>query len=109
ALPGRGAGGRWALPFAPRLQLYLPKARRLLVADSHGGQVAVVDPARGKAESVRALPAHNIRGLAASPSGESVLVAHQILNALATTSRDDIHWGNLLTNNLRPVPASRPL
>jgi YVTN family beta-propeller protein len=97
------------LPFAPRLQLYLPKARRLLVADSHGGQVAVVDPARGKAESVRALPAHNIRGLAASPSGESVLLAHQALNALATTSRDDIHWGNLLTNNLRTVPATRLL
>jgi YVTN family beta-propeller protein len=97
------------LPFAPRLLLFLPKARRLLVADSHGGQLAVVDPARGKAESVRALPAHNIRGLAASPSGESVLLAHQLLSALATTSRDDVHWGNLLTNNLRSVPAARLL
>jgi YVTN family beta-propeller protein len=91
------------LPFAPRLQLFLPKAGKLLVADSHGGQLAVIDPDEGKVESVRSLPAHNIRGLALSPSGESVLLAHQILNRLSTTARDDIHWGNLLTNNLRTV------
>jgi YVTN family beta-propeller protein len=59
------------LPFAPRLQLFLPKARRLLVADSHGGQVAVVDPARGKVESLRSLPGHNIRGLATRPCGQT--------------------------------------
>jgi YVTN family beta-propeller protein len=104
------------LPFAPRLQLFLPKAGKLLVADSHGGQLAVVDPGRGKVESVRTLPAHNIRGLALSPSGDSVLLAHQVLNPLSTTSRDDIHWGNLLTNNVRQValaslldPRSDPL
>jgi YVTN family beta-propeller protein len=32
-----------------------------------------------------------------------VLLAHQVLNPLSTTSRDDIHWGNLLTNNVRQV------
>src|SRR5262249_52446981 len=52
----------------------------------------------------RTLPAHNIRGLALSSDGNRVLLAHQVLNVLATTSFDDVHWGNLLTNNLRAVP-----
>ena len=97
------------LPFAPRLQLFLPKEEKLLVADSHGGQIAVVDTGLKKVESVRSLPAHNIRGLALNPSGDTVLLAHQILNAQSTTSRDDIHWGNLLTNNLRSVPVANLL
>lgn len=91
------------VPFVPREQLLLAKAGRLLVADSHGGHLAVVDVDRGKVEQTRTLPAHNIRGMVLSPSGESVLLGHQILNAVANTSRDDVHWGNLLTNNLRSV------
>src|SRR5262249_54870172 len=72
-------------------------------ADSFGGRLAVVDLASGAVESVRSLPASNIRGLALSADGKRLLVSHQILNPLAQTSRDDIHWGNLLTNNVRPV------
>src|SRR5207253_6802742 len=87
------------LPFAPRLQLFAPGEKKLIVTDSFGGRLAVVDLARGEVESTRTLPAHNIRGLALD--GDRLLVAHQVLNALAQTTRDDIHWGNVLTNNLR--------
>jgi YVTN family beta-propeller protein len=91
------------LPFAPREQLWLPGGKRLLVADAFAGRLAVVDAEHGVVESVRRLPAHNIRGLALSADGKRVLVAHQILHPMGTATRDDIHWGNLLTNNLRSL------
>ena len=51
--------------------------------------------------SVRSLPAHNIRGLAFAPDGQTLLIAHQVLNRLAQTSFDDVHWGLLIRNHLR--------
>ena len=41
------------------------------------------------------LPAHNIRGLAFAPDGQTLVVAHQVLNRTAQTSFDDVHWGLL--------------
>ncbi len=90
-----------ALPFAPRKQLLVRGGAKLIVADSFGGRLAVVDTGTGAVESVRQIPAHNIRGLTLSRDGKEVLVAHQVLSSLATSSLDDIHWGNLLTNNVR--------
>jgi YVTN family beta-propeller protein len=92
------------LPFAPRKQLLLPDRNHLVVADGFAGRLAVVDVARGGVECVHNLPAHNIRGLALSGDGKRLLIAHQMLHALGQASRDDIHWGNLLTNNLRSLP-----
>jgi YVTN family beta-propeller protein len=89
------------LAFAPRQQLLVRDGTKLIVADSFGGSLAVVDTGTGAVESVRSLPGHNIRGLALSRDGQRVLVAHQVLSSLATSSLDDIHWGNLLTNNVR--------
>jgi DNA-binding beta-propeller fold protein YncE len=91
------------LPFAPRQLLFLPGDKKLVVADAFGGQLAVVDVAKGEVESVRSLPGHNVRGLALSGDGKRLLVSHQALNPLATTSRDDIHWGNLVTNYVRAL------
>src|SRR5262249_53337068 len=54
------------LPFAPREQVWNAKANRLIVTDSFGGRIAIVDPTAGAVESVRTLPAHNIRGLGLS-------------------------------------------
>jgi YVTN family beta-propeller protein len=91
------------LAFPPRLQLLLRDPAKLIVADSFGGRLAVIDPTRGEVESDRLLPAHNIRGLAPSADGTRLLVSHQLLRSLGTTSRDDIHWGNFLTNCLREL------
>jgi C-terminal peptidase prc len=110
--PGAGAKGGQGprvvkvldLPFPPRKQLVVKDGAKLIVADSFGGRLAVVDVGRGELESVRVLPAHNIRGLALAPGGDNLLVAHQALNALATATFDDIHWGNLVTNDLRALP-----
>jgi YVTN family beta-propeller protein len=92
------------LPFPPRRQLLLPDPARLVVADAFGGRLAVIDPDRGEVESVRAIPGHNVRGLALSGDGRRLLVSHQVLSGRATTALDDVHWGNLLTNNLRELP-----
>jgi YVTN family beta-propeller protein len=72
-----------------------------VVADAFGGRLAVIDVDRGEVDSVRTLPAHNIRSLALSHDGKELWVAHQSLNARSAASFDDVHWGNLLTNNLR--------
>jgi mono/diheme cytochrome c family protein len=89
------------LPFAPREQLLVRDGRTLIVADAFGGRLALVDPAGGTLEAVRHMPGHNIRGLAADPSGQKLLVAHPILNSLAETTHNDVHWGILMTNVLR--------
>ena len=65
------------LPFPPRKQLLIRNDSKLIVADAFGGRLAVVEVASGKVESVRALPAHNIRGLAQSPDGMKLFLAHQ--------------------------------
>jgi YVTN family beta-propeller protein len=97
------------LPFAPRKLLLVSGDKKVIVADSFGGRLAVVDMASGTVDSVRSLPASNIRGLALSADGKWLLVSHQVINPLAQTSRDDIHWGNLVTNNVRALPLARVL
>lgn len=89
------------LPFAPRRQLLLPGGRKVVVADSFGGNVAVVDVAGRRLESVRDLRVHNIRGLALSRDGKDLLLSHQVLFALGRTTRGEIETNNLLTNNVR--------
>lgn len=97
------------LALAPRRLLPVPGSEKVLVADSFGGRLAVVDAGRGAVESVRPVPGHNIRGLALAAGGKELLVSHQTLHHRATTSLDDIHWGNLLTNNVRALPLPRVL
>src|SRR5262245_40920776 len=98
-----------ALTFAPRRLLPVHDDAKLIVADAFGGRLAVVDLRRGEVESVRELPAHNIGGLALSADDQNLLVTHQTLAAHAQTTRDDIHWGNLLTNNIRVLPLANVL
>jgi YVTN family beta-propeller protein len=98
-----------SLPFAPRQQLLVEHGKRLLVADSFGGKLAVIDTTSGEIEAVRQLPAHNIRGLALNGDGSRLLVSHQILNALARTTPDDVHWGMLMGNVVRSLKLANVL
>jgi YVTN family beta-propeller protein len=97
------------LPFAPRRLAWAEPGTLLVAADAHGGRIAVVDPARDRPDSIRSIPAHNIRGLARTPDGRSLVVAHQTLNKLARTSFEDVHWGSLLGNHLRVLSLSAVL
>src|SRR5262245_31044159 len=67
-----------ALPLPPRRLLPVPGSAKVLVADSFGGRLAVVDATRGVVESVRPVPGHNIRGLALARGGRELLVSHQV-------------------------------
>jgi YVTN family beta-propeller protein len=89
------------LPFAPRCQLPLAGRDRLIVADSFGAQLALVQPSTRKLLDTRQFPGHNIRGVGTSASGKMLIVAHQMLNDLAHSIRNDIHWGLLMSNDLR--------
>src|SRR5439155_10014177 len=86
-----------------RQQLLLPHTTSLVVADAFAGRLAIVDVDKNRVESVRSLPAHNIRGLTLSADDTRLFLTHQILNPQGRSSFDDIHWGNLMTNNLRTV------
>jgi len=94
------------MPFSPRELLLLPGETRLVVADSFGGNLAILDAekpetARLRLLGVRTFPGHNVRGLELSANGKMLLVAHQMLNELAHTVRNDVHWGLLMSNDLR--------
>ncbi len=86
------------LSFAPRQQLLLPKRKKLIVADSFGGNVALIDLESARVLAERSFPAHNIRGLSMSPDGERVFLAHQILHSEESTTSDGVHWGGVMSN-----------
>ena len=95
--------GTLDLPFCPREVVCSRDGSRLVVADAFGGKLALVDWRRRSLESVRLLPAHNIRGLALGADGKTLVVAHQMLNPLARSTFDDLHWGLLISNHLRVI------
>ena len=111
--PNRGAEGQQILygsvidtirlPFAPRCLQFLEDGRRLIVADAFGGRIALINCETHVVESVRELPAQNIRGMVVSADEQKLLLTHQILSPLARADFDDIHWGNLLRNVIREI------
>jgi YVTN family beta-propeller protein len=101
--PGGSIAGSLDLPFSPRELAAFAGGSKLIVADAFGGHLALVDTGRRKVESIRSLPAHNIRGLGLAPDGRTLVIAHQMLNRQAQTGFDDIHWGLLISNHLRTI------
>jgi YVTN family beta-propeller protein len=99
--PALSISGTLDLSFCPRELAVVSDGSKLIVADAFGGRLAVVDVKRRSLDSLRTLPTHNIRGLAFAPDGQTLVVAHQVLNRLAQTSFDDVHWGLLVRNHLR--------
>ncbi len=89
------------LGFGAGEQLYLPDESRMLVADAFTGRLAVVNTSTHDVEHVHDFGAHNIRGLALSNDGQTLLISHQILNDAALPRRSDIIWGVMIDNMLR--------
>ncbi len=88
-------------PFAPRVLTWVAATSQLLVADAFGGRIGVIAGADGKWLRQRAIPGHQFRGMALMPDGETLVLAQQILNPLARTDDNDVHWGILMSNDLR--------
>lgn len=91
------------LPFNPRHLALAVDGAKLIAADAFGGKLAVVDVSHAVIESVRSLPGHNIRGLAVTADGQTLVVAHQSINRSARTNFEDVHWGVLLNSHLRSL------
>ena len=89
------------LPFSPRDMALVNAGSKLVVADAFGGKLAVVDRERATLDSVRNLPAHNIRGFAVTSDGRSLIVAHQRLHRQARTDFEDVFWGRFVTSHVR--------
>jgi cytochrome c peroxidase len=102
--PSLAASWTCDLPFPPRNLALVDGGKRLVAADAYGGNLAILDPEKGTDLAVKAIPAHNIRGLAVTPDGRTLVVAHQVLRRLARTTFEDVHWGSLLSNHLRLLP-----
>jgi YVTN family beta-propeller protein len=89
-----------ALPFEP-LEMCLAKdGQVLLVAGAFRGMVAAVEIERTAVVTSKSIRGHNIRGLAISGDGQRLYLAQQELIALAHSTRDDVHWGNMIANRL---------
>ena len=104
-----GAGGMRVrhivnIPFAARQQWITPDGRHVVVADAFGGELAVVYTRTGSLLARRSIQAHNIRGMAAAPGGEDLLVAHQMLDGNTPTEASRVTWGQVVGNVLRAVP-----
>lgn len=97
------------LPFAPREVLFEPAGQILLAADNFGGKLALVDAVSFSVRHIREFPAHNIRAMVLSADRTKILFAHQMLNSLAVTNTNDIHWGLVMSNDLRWVDLARVL
>ncbi|MEK6236873.1 MAG: c-type cytochrome, partial [Planctomycetales bacterium] len=94
-------------PFAPRELLLVDADRVLLAADAFGGRIAVIDASEGKLIAVRELAGHNIRGLAASPDGKHLHVAHQKMPVRGLVDYEELHWGRLIVNTVQVLDARK--
>ncbi|PQO44020.1 c-type cytochrome [Blastopirellula marina] len=92
---------RVTLPFAPRELLLLPERDLLIVADGFGGNLASLNAADLATQAINHFPAHNIQRLFPADDGQSVALAHQMLSDLAYTNDSDIHWGLVMSNDIR--------
>ena len=93
-----------SMPFPLREMLWVDGRDQFVVADAFGGNIAAVRATSGTVLAMHLLPAHNIRGLALDANGERLLISHQILNPLARTTFNDVHWGVLMANVIRSIP-----
>lgn len=95
--------GTIPLPFEPREMCLAAEDHHLIIADAFSAGLAIVDTDDWKLSAIKKIPGHNIRGLAIDDT-KRLLVAQQELNPLAHSSRDDVHWGNMISNLLVSFP-----
>lgn len=91
------------LPFPPRKQCLLPDGKSLVVADSFGRNLVVIDVPSASIRALRSVEGHNIRGMALSADGSQLLLSHPILTQSLPTTHDNIFWGSVVGNAIRAI------
>ncbi len=89
------------LPFAPRAMAFVDSTR-VVVADSFGGRLAVVDCVAGSKTAEYRLPIHNVRDMTVGKD-ERLYLTCQRLNPKGYADREDIHWGIFMENEILAV------
>ena len=92
------------LPFEPRELCLFRGDGSLIAASAFDAGLAVIETDGFRLSSLKGIPGHNIRGLAVDDASQQLLIAQQELNPLARSSRDDVHWGNMISNVLVSIP-----
>jgi YVTN family beta-propeller protein len=92
------------LPFEPLEMCLARDGQVLLIAGAFRGMLAAVDVLGGELVASKRIRGHNIRGLATSSDGNRLYIAQQELIPLAHSTRDDVHWGNMIANLLVSMP-----
>ena len=90
------------LEIAPRTQCWLSNDR-LVVADSFGGKLTVINAKQARPVTQLAIDGHNIRGLSLNADQTQLFITHQILNSHEPTERQRVFWGDVMGNILRSV------
>lgn len=86
---------------AAREMQFIHQGETLIVADNFSGRILGLHSLDGSTVRDRVVPAHKIRGFAVTPDGERLVMSHQMLNSLAHAIRNDVHWGLMMSNDLR--------
>ena len=94
------------LAFAPKAQCYFEN--KLMVADAFGDNMAVIDLLTNQIEFTRTLPGHAPSTLALS-NDNRLIMAQSMLNGLAHSVRNDVHWGLMVSNDVRWIRLDRLL
>ncbi|MGV3605591.1 MAG: cytochrome c peroxidase [Planctomycetaceae bacterium] len=89
------------LPFAPRAMTEFIEDKQLVVGDAFSGQLVTILLPSGELGQTRNFLAHNLRGFAVSADRQKLVITHQMLNDAAQTTRTDVHWGLVMSNDLR--------
>ena len=90
------------LQIAPRTQCWLSN-ERLIVADSFGGRMTVIDAGSALPCGRLVIEGHNIRGLALNADRTHLFMTHQVLNGQEATTRSRVFWGDVMGNLLRSI------
>ncbi len=77
----------------------------MLVADEFSNHLIVVDSLIGKITKQGSPSEYRFGGLAITPDRKRLLIAGQVLNPLAHSTHNDIHWGLMISNRLGWIDA----
>lgn len=87
------------LAFSPGHVCWISSSR-LVVADAFGDGVAVIDATSRKVFASQ-IAGHRTGGVALSNDGQWVAFSDQRVNPLARSTKNDVHWGLMVSNQLR--------
>ncbi|MDR3639154.1 MAG: cytochrome c peroxidase [Isosphaeraceae bacterium] len=93
------------LPFSPG-SMVACRDERIIIADAFGGNLAALRPGVAGSERLHRLDGLNLRGLALSPDGKELLVAHAMQYGTVPITNANIDWGLVLSSRLSAIRLS---